>query len=169
MLYQFPTASRKNQVFVLHVCKTTSGYDSVCFWDLFNIMLTLFLYLTSSHPTSLHFHPNTWTTNTSESDCMAMKETDILKNPEVVLFYSTNNSILPELSSRFSEQLRIFKQTFTSFTASFDAGSVPLLDFKILASLLLSAPTDDELHLACEMKTAKPLIPSKRSRSSASA
>lgn len=86
----------------------------------------------------------------------------------MALFYSTKSS-LPELSSRFSEQLRIFKQTFTSFRVSFDAGSDSLLDFKILAPLLLSAPTDDELQLACEMKTAKPLIPSKWSRSSASA
>lgn len=53
--------------------------------------------------------------------------------------------------------------------ASFDAGSDFLLDSETLTPLLQSAPTDDELHLACEMKIAKPLIQSKLSRSSSSA
>lgn len=48
-------------------------------------------------------------------------------------------------------------------------GSHHLLDQQTLTPLLKSAPTGDELHLACEMKIAKPLIESKLSGSSSSA
>lgn len=48
-------------------------------------------------------------------------------------------------------------------------GSDRLLDQQTLTPLLKSAPTGDELHLACEMKIAKPLIESKLSGSSSSA
>lgn len=44
-----------------------------------------------------------------------------------------------------------------------------LLDQQPLAPLLEPIPADDELHLACEMKIAKPLIESKLSGSTSSA
>lgn len=44
-----------------------------------------------------------------------------------------------------------------------------LLDHQTLTPLLELIPTDDELHLACEMKIAKPLIESKLSGSTSSA
>lgn len=44
-----------------------------------------------------------------------------------------------------------------------------LLDQQTLTPLLELIPTDDELHLACEMKIAKPLIESKLSESTSSA
>lgn len=44
-----------------------------------------------------------------------------------------------------------------------------LLDQQPLTPLLESIPVDDELHLACEMKIAKPLIESKLSGSTSSA
>lgn len=93
----------------------------------------------------------------------------LFKNCLKWLLFYTSDGALPELNSRFTEQLRTFVQTLTSFMAFFDAGPDSLLDSKTLTPLVLLAPTDDELHLACEMKIAKLLIQSKLSRSPSSA
>ena len=64
------------------------------------------------------------------------------------------------------DQWRWYPFSSWLFSAS---GSDFLLDQQTLTPLLELIPTDDELHLACEMKIAKPLIESKLSGSTSSA
>lgn len=76
---------------------------------------------------------------------------------------------LSKVSSRHCRQLRAGGEHALLSWLPLMPGLDPLLDQQTLTPLLKSAPTGDELHLACEMKIAKPLIESKLSGSSSSA